>query len=334
MRIAMRLPAIAIAAALALYGPTAAAPAGDVSARPELLAKLPDGRRINFRCTGAGAPTVLLEGGYAATSLAWGKVKRALARSHRVCSYDRAGAGFSDPGPLPRDGAAIARDLNDALKAARIDGPYILVGHSAGGLYARLFSNMRQDDVVGMVLVDPSVEHQDRRFAAMFGPRVASIDGLRDRAARCLEAAERKQLPSTDERLTRCTPRPRENQPAAVNAARLAEEIRPSTWSARISELETLWGATSNQIDAGRQSYGDMPLIVLTADGTYAGAPEIAREALDTLWWGLHRELARRSTRGISRKVEGSSHMMMIDKPEVVSAAVLEVAAQAKARKR
>jgi len=98
--------------------------------------------------------------------------------------------------------------------------------------------------------------------------------------------------------------------------------------------LETLWGATSNQIDAGRQSYGDMPLIVLTADGTYAGAPEIAREALDTLWWGLHRELARRSTRGISRKVEGSSHMMMIDKPEVVSAAVLEVAAQAKARKR
>ena len=143
------LPAALAFALLACAPPPAAA--ADASAGPGLLAKLPDGRKLNFRCTGAGAPTVLLEGGYSADSLSWGRAKAALAKSYRVCSYDRAGAGFSDPGPMPRDGAAIARDLDRGLAAARIPGPYILVGHSAGGLYVRLFSNRRPQDVVGMV---------------------------------------------------------------------------------------------------------------------------------------------------------------------------------------
>ena len=101
-------------------------------ARPGDLVRL-DGRRINVRCLGAGAPTVILESGYEADSLAWWKVEPEVARFTRVCSYDRAGAGFSDPGPLPRDGAAIAADLDKALSAAGIRGPFVLVGHSAGG---------------------------------------------------------------------------------------------------------------------------------------------------------------------------------------------------------
>lgn len=327
------LPAVAIA--LALSAPQAlAAPASEISARAELLARLPDGRRLNFRCAGQGGPTVLLEGGYAADSLAWGKVKALLAKTYRVCSYDRAGAGFSDPGPLPRDGATIARDLDRGLRAARIPGPYILVGHSAGGLYVRLFSNRRPGDVVGMVLVDPSVEHQDRRFAAMFGQGAAGVGPLRDRAAQCLAAAQARKLPAEEPPLDRCVPAARDNQPAAVNAARRAEAMRPSTWQARISELDNLWGATSDELDAGRQTYGDLPLIVLTADGTYAAAPEEARQPLADLWWGLHRELARRSTRGESRRVEGSSHLMMSDRPDAIADAVTQVASQANMLKR
>ncbi|CAN7330457.1 alpha/beta hydrolase [Phenylobacterium sp. LjRoot164] len=325
------LPLLALALA-ACDAPEAAA--ADPSASPELLARLPDGRKLNFRCAGTGAPTVLLEGGYAADSLGWGKVKAALAKSYRVCSYDRAGAGFSDAGPLPRDGAAIARDLERGLTAARIDGPYIVVGHSAGALYMRLFSNRRPQDVVGMVLVDPSVEHQDRRFAAMFGEGAAGLGPLRARAAQCLAAAEAKTLPATEPPLDRCTPPARPGQDPAAAAARRAEALRPSTWRARISELDTLWGATSDQLDAGRQSYGDLPLIVLTADGTYAAAPEAARQPLASLWWGLHRELARRSSRGISRVIEGSSHMMMTDRPDAIVAAVDEVASQANMLKR
>lgn len=325
----------ALVAALVLSAPPAlSAPSNEASARAELLARLPDGRKLNFRCTGQGSPTVLLEGGYAADSLAWGKVKALLAKSYRVCSYDRAGAGFSDPGPLPRDGAAVARDLDRGLRAARIGGPYILVGHSAGGLYVRLLSNRRQDDVVGMVLVDPSVEHQDRRFAAMFGQGAAGVGPLRERAVQCLAAAQAGKLPAAEPPLDRCVPAARDSQPAAVNAARRAEAMRPSTWQARISELDNLWGATSDELDVGRQSYGDLPLIVLTADGTYAAAPEEVRQPLADLWWGLHRELARRSTRGESRRVEGSSHLMMSDRPDAIADAVAQVAAQANMLKR
>ena len=327
MRLLLPLLLLALAAA-----PRPAA--ADPSARPDLAARLPDGRKLNFRCAGAGAPTVLLEGGYAADSLGWRKVKAALAKTYRVCTYDRAGAGFSDPGRLPRDGAAIARDLDRGLAAARIGGPYIVVGHSAGALYVRLFSNRRPQDVVAMVLVDPSIEHQDRRFAAMFGEGAAGVGPLRARAAQCLAAAEAGSLPATEPPLDRCVPAARPGQDPAAAAARRAEAMRPSTWRARISELDTLWGATSNQLSAARQSYGDLPLVVLTADGTYAAAPEAARQPLANLWWGLHRELARRSTRGVSRVVKGSSHMMMTDRPDAIIDAVDEVASQANMLKR
>lgn len=326
----MKLFATALAAAALFAVPAAAVPAAIAGAFPDRLVELPDGRKINFRCKGEGSPTVLLEGGYGATSLAWGAVQRQVAKTNKVCAYDRASSGFSDPGPLPRDGAAIAKDLDEALRAGKIEGPYILVGHSAGALYARLFYNRRPADVVGMVLADPSVEHQDRRFAAAFGQGAGGVGPIRERAARCLAAAETGQLPSEDPALASCTPKPNTEQSPMVFAARRAEAMRASDWRARVSELDTLWTSTSDQIDAGPQSYGDLPLIVLTAGQTYAAAPEGAREAVQSLWWGLHRELARRSTRGESRLIADSPHMMITRKPEVVSAAILEIAREAK----
>ncbi|MDO9431542.1 MAG: alpha/beta hydrolase [Phenylobacterium sp.] len=320
-----------LAFALALLSPgsgqTAPSPANEASAHPGQLARLPDGRRLNFRCSGHGSPTVILEGGYAATSLAWTRVRAQVEKTNRVCTYDRAGFGFSDPGPLPRDGAAIARDLDRGLRAAKIGGPFILVGHSAGALYVRLFSNRRPLEVVGLVLVDPSVEHQDTRFAEAFGPGAGGVGSIRLKAAMCLEAAELKLRAPTEPELKRCAATPRPDQPAKVNAARLAESLRPSTWRAQISELDNLWPTTSNQIDAGRQSYGDLPIIVLSADGTYASAPP-AQE----LWLRLHDELAAKSSRGVHRVVANSSHMLMNEHPEAVTDAIAEVAAVGNAR--
>lgn len=326
---------IALTLTALVGGPTAfAAPASkpDEGASPERLVRLPDGRRLNFRCSGTGSPTILLEGGYGATSLAWGGVRRRLGGAYRVCSYDRAGSGFSDPGPFPRDGEAIAKDLDQGLRAAKIAGPFVLVGHSAGALYVRLFYNRRPTDVVGMVLVDPSVEHQDQRFAAMFGPGAGGVGPIRDRAARCQAAAERRQLPSTEPDLERCTPKHSPNQSAAAYAAQKAKSLRASTWRTQVSELDTLFSSTSDQIDAGPQNYGDLPLLVLTAGRTYENAPEEARAQLQNLWWGLHRELARRSSRGESRRFADASHMMITEKPELVAAAIAEIAQQATGR--
>ena len=317
--------ALAVAAGL----PAWAAPEGR-------LVRLPDGRRIYLQCMGQGAPTVLFEGGYLADSGAWFKVQPQVARITRACAYDRAGYGRSDPGPLPRDGKAVARDLDQALRAGRIDGPFVLVGHSAGGLYGQLFADRRPRQVVGMVLSDPSAEYQDKRFAAVFGPGAGSTEPLRARDAACLEAAEHGKLPSTEPALAACTPKPRPpnalgGQSEASQAAALAQALKVSRWRTAVSELETLWTLTSDEVARGQTTYGAMPLIVLTADGTNAGTPPAARAAVDGLWRQLHRETAAKSSRGEERLVTGSSHMMMLDRPDAIVQAVTEVVQAARA---
>jgi len=260
--------------------------------------------------------------------MAWTRVQGLIAARLRSCAYDRAGYGYSDPGPAPRDGAAIAQDLDQALRAAHIDGPFIVVGHSAGGLYARIFADRRPGDVVGMVLVDPSVEYQDRRFAAAFGPGAGSLAALRARGERCLAAAQAGSLPSSEPALAPCAPPPKLGEPAAIATRRLAEATRPSTWKTQLSELDSLMSLTSDEVAAGRQRYGDLPLIVLTADGTSAGAPPGPRPAGSAFWTGLHIELAARSDRGAQRTVSGSSHIMMRDRPDAIATAIKDVAAQ------
>lgn len=292
-------------AAVALAGCALAAPGRDAAIT---FARLPDGRHLAFRCSGHGAPTVVLEGGWSASSLAWSRVQPLVAATARVCSYDRAGLGLSDPGPMPRDGAAIARDLDDGLRAAKIAGPFVVVGHSAGGLYVRLFADRRPSDIVGMVLVDPSVEFQDKRLSAMYGPGAGSIAGLRDRSARCLAAAMAHRLPSPDPNLAKCD--------AATPLA---------TWATEVSEIETLWGATSDEVAAGRANYGALPLIVLTAGDTNAALPEGPRRFADRVWSGLHQELADRSTIGVRRTVTATGHLIPHDRPDAIAAAIAEV---------
>lgn len=116
------------------------------------------GRRLNVICTGAGSPTVILEAGLVADSTAWRLVQPAISRTTRVCSYERAGLGFSDPAPAPRDAAAIVRDLHALLRGAGIAPPYVLVGWSSGGLYTRLYQYRYPEEVVGLVEVDPDSE--------------------------------------------------------------------------------------------------------------------------------------------------------------------------------
>jgi len=280
------------------------------------LVRLPDGRRVYVSCQGQGSPTVILEAGFGATSQAWSRVQPALARHTRVCAYDRAGYGQSDPGPMPRDGAAIAKDLDEALTAAKIAGPFVMVGHSAGGLYVRLFADRRPTDVVGMVLVDSSVDHQDRQLA-MFGPNAGSLGPNIVAAQLCLDLAEGRRAEAHDGRTARCYDHEGKLSPASL-------------WRAELSELQTLWGATSDELVAGRTFYDSMPLIVLTAADTYKSVPEPARQAVEARWSQLHQAIAALSVRGVHRIVAGSSHLMMIDRPDAVIDAVDQVIEQAR----
>jgi pimeloyl-ACP methyl ester carboxylesterase len=112
------------------------------------------GHRLHLRCAGSGSPTVLLESGLGETGAYWGWILPAVSSDTRVCVYDRAGRGWSDPAPLPQDGVAVATDLHNLLDRAQVPGPFVLVGHSSGAQYVRIFAGRYPEQVAGMVLLD------------------------------------------------------------------------------------------------------------------------------------------------------------------------------------
>lgn len=114
------------------------------------------GRQLAFNDAGAGSPTVILEAGLGGTRDTWDWVVDAIATFARVVSYDRAGRGASDPAPTPRTSRDMVSDLRALLGTAAIPGPYVLVGHSLGGLNVRLFTHRYPDEVAGLILIDPT----------------------------------------------------------------------------------------------------------------------------------------------------------------------------------
>jgi pimeloyl-ACP methyl ester carboxylesterase len=120
--------------------------------------------RLHLHCTGEGSPTVILEAGAGSAALAWYLVQKEVAGFTRVCSYDRAGFGWSDPASGPLLPRQVAEDLHKLLMAADVPGPYILVGHSAGGYYVRAYAGQYPSEVLGLVLVDAVHEQQDAHY--------------------------------------------------------------------------------------------------------------------------------------------------------------------------
>ena len=115
--------------------------------------------RLHLECTGSRGPTVVLEPGGGGSAASMGLITSAVARDSRVCVYDRAGRGWSDPAASPPDGAQIATDLHTLLRRAHVPGPYVLAGHSFGGLYVRTYAAKYPDEVAGLVLVDSTAAH-------------------------------------------------------------------------------------------------------------------------------------------------------------------------------
>ena len=119
------------------------------------------GVSLNLNCTGSGSPTVILDTGLGVPAAGWDLVQPEVAKFTRVCSYDRAGYGWSTPGPMPRTSEQIVKELHALLTAAGEKGPYILVAHSFGGFNVRLYTAQYPNDVAGLVLVDTSHEDQN-----------------------------------------------------------------------------------------------------------------------------------------------------------------------------
>src|SRR5438132_6026144 len=115
---------------------------------------------LHLHCSGEGAPAVIFDAALGASSLSWSLVQPAVARLTRACAYDRAGFGWSEAGPLPRTAGRIADELHELLTRAHVPPPYLLVGHSFGGLVTRIFASRHADTIAGLLLIEPAVPEE------------------------------------------------------------------------------------------------------------------------------------------------------------------------------
>jgi pimeloyl-ACP methyl ester carboxylesterase len=278
--------------------------------------------RMNIDCSGQGSPTVILESGSGGPSVDWLMVQPEVAKFARVCSYDRAGYGWSDSGPEPRSSLRIARELKELLQAAGEKGPYVLVGHSMGGYDVRVYTGQYANDVAGIVLVDASHEDQDVRAPESI--RKWSQDDRKHSSWKKLKYFIQLHLGWA--RLTADG-----DAPAFwPKAFRQEEEFLtlPTKHQFAVIDEDQVFSTLSAAQVRGAGNLGDRPLIVLTATRQDDIAPEIPpkdAEAEEDLWvHQLQPALARLSTHG-KQVVVDSSHEMPTEHPEVVISAIHEV---------
>jgi pimeloyl-ACP methyl ester carboxylesterase len=304
-------------------------PAMNVFAAPQTLVKIGRGRQVNLRITGEGGPTAVLSAGWGGWTFAWGQVQRRLAT--RAVSYDRPGLGFSDPGPLPRTASATVADLRAALRAAGIEPPYVLVGHSLGSFEVRLFAFQHPQEVAGLVLVDPSSEHQGRRFREL-SPSADVIAARQQAQLKFGEACARAGtlVPGSPD-YDFCVGKPEPRLTDEMNAAIAAMRSKAGYWRSVRSELTSMVGRSADELTAARRTL-DIPLIVLSAGAFQPGVNLTEEEgaAMKALWRRMHGELAAISTRGELRVVEGAGHNIPTDQPQAVTDAIAEVVAAAR----
>lgn len=299
--------------------------------------------KLNFYCTGSGSPTVILDGGWEDWSPSWAMIQPAISRHTRTCSYDRAGSGFSDVGPMPRTTAEIAKELHAALHNARIPGPYLLVGHSFGGYTARAFADIYMPEVYGAVFVD--IEDYDVSSAKERSMSYRQMNAAERSLVQCRNAlANHQPLPRmsaamlSDYTLSPDTPcshqffrgLPMKEWSPQLNATvlHIAGTSLP-LYDAVISEVREM-PADANWLIAHRRSFGSRPLRILTAQNHYYDNAKTPR-TLHVKHLAFEQDHAKTQAAFLSLSTDAkqtlvlnSGHYIQLDQPQVVIDAIFE----------
>jgi pimeloyl-ACP methyl ester carboxylesterase len=274
-----------------------------------------DGHRLHLRCTGAGTPTVVLEPGAGEMSSNLGWIAPAVARDTRVCVYDRAGRGWSEPADTAQDGAQIATDLHRLLQRGHVPGPYVLAGHSFGGLYVLSFAARYPDEVAGLVLVDSTAPASAVNAGAASPGHGGASDGM-SRVSALVAAAARLGLGRLYAQVDfgSLPPRSRDEVRASVATPR----------ALRSTIDEYLQAAASSEQAAALRDLAGKPLIVLTAGSGHDAAWSAAQDRMATL-----------STNSVHRVVAGASHEdLVVDEEDAAATtqAILDVVAAVRSK--
>jgi pimeloyl-ACP methyl ester carboxylesterase len=251
-----------------------------------------DTHSLHIRCAGKGNPVVVIDTGVGDRSDRWLSMQNQIAEFTRACTYDRAGYGLSEPGPMPRHSQREADELKRLLVKAGIRGPYVLVGHSLGAINAQVFAQSYPDRVAGLVLLDPSPLEfiTGQAFPELYQMLESESANLRKMA----EAAQQ----STDAEF----------------------QTKANYLEAVASEHTMLVGESADQV-AEIKSFGDTPLVVV-GSGKPNPAFGDSAEAYQGFWVEQNRELADRSSRGMFVLASESGHYLHEDAPDVVLDAI------------
>ena len=269
-----------------------------------------DGFDMHIYCIGEGSPTVVFEAGLGGTYMDWVLVQPHIAEQTRTCAYDRSGMGYSDFVGASLDTQATAERLHQLLNEAQIEAPYILVGHSVGGIHVRSFHKLYAEDVVGMVLIDSSHENQGQYLPE----QPVIVDALYAVAPLLARIGILRSLGIADQNI--------------VTDHLTLEQIAQSSvlynrndfWLALQAENQMATVNTSQQ--TAPSSMADLPLIVISQN--VAGMEETEPE-MANLWLDLQSELAMLSTNSKHIIAENSGHYVHYDQPQIVIDTILRM---------
>ena len=282
------------------------------------------GRRLHLHCMGSGSPTVVIEAGASSFAIDFSLLQPNIAQGTRVCSYDRAGSGWSDQRPDVETPIRVVRDLRTVLDRAGEEGPFVMVGASRGGVFVRLFQAEYPQEVAGLVLIDPTAE--DQLFVFFEGKAVA-ITSLTPEQHRSMQPTAPVSIPSRQPQ----TGAPFDRLPPDLYATRIALDRRliastPSSVGPEVVvESQTGDYQMLTRLNMARtattNSLGNLPLIVLTRGRGIAAAQQAA-----------HAGMSRMSSVGQHMVVADSYHEIHLSHPDAVAKAVADVLAQVRAR--
>ena len=271
--------------------------------------------RLYINCKGEGSPTVIIDSGIGGFSLEWTRIQDEISSSVRVCSYDRAGYGWSDPGPRPRTTAQISFELKRLLTAARIPGPYILIGHSFGGYNIRYFASQYPELVAGMVFVDSSHPEQ---FNTEEFKRIHTVNN---------DLNSQKYKNSFKVRLVRpviANNYPEENKHMAY--------ILMSTMKAQLTLMDELdnMELSAKQVSLNEHPPYNFPVVIITR-GKRVWPENKSGDRKEKQWTLLQNDLENISYQSYHYLARQSGHIVHLDEPELVSENILFEINRAKA---
>jgi pimeloyl-ACP methyl ester carboxylesterase len=275
------------------------------------------GYKLHMACQGTGAgPTVILEAGTGATSLDWALIQPQVSTFAKVCTYDRAGIGWSDASPKPRSAPVMVEELHALLERASLKAPFVLVGHSIGGIVSRQYAARYPGEVSGLVLVDSAHEEQFRRYPASV--LAATTDGLKQ--LKTFETLIALGIPALFPALAPLEPRlPKQT----AETYRALMTSNPKHIAAGRGEIEELIKGTTPPV----RTLGALPLVVLSRGQAEAGMDADTTAQSERVWTQMQLELTALSSRGRRIVAPKSGHSIQLDQPELVIGAIREVVA-------